>query len=102
MYGHLWVYASRFPPDWDSTPILDEVFRDFKYAGIQGVELMEVNLRHENFVERAKLLIDQYGIPITGTSYNAPMWNIGEHERILDDAQVVIKRLNQVGAIHSA
>ena len=30
--GHLWVYASRYPPDWDCTPILDEVFSDLKFA----------------------------------------------------------------------
>ena len=52
--GHLWVYASRYPPDWDCTPILEQVFSDFKYAGIEGVEMMETNLRHHDIVAACK------------------------------------------------
>src|SRR5687767_14217472 len=65
--GHLWVYASRYPPDWDCTPILEQVFSDFKYAGIEGVEMMDSNLRHTDIVPRVKELIDKYKVPVTGT-----------------------------------
>src|SRR5688500_19208314 len=58
--GHLWVYASRYPPDWDCTPILEQVFSDFKHAGIEGVEMMEVNLRHQDVVQRVKEMVDKY------------------------------------------
>src|SRR4030095_503702 len=58
--GHLWVYASRYPPDWDCTPILDEVFSDLKYAGFDGVEIMEILLRHNDAVSRFNELIHQY------------------------------------------
>src|SRR5690606_22831236 len=54
--GHLWQYASRFPPTHDTTPILDNIFNDFKYAGIEGVELMDINLRVPNAVENLKAL----------------------------------------------
>src|SRR3978361_1768486 len=50
--GHLWVYASKYPPDWDCTPILDTVWSDFKYAGMGGVEVMEIILRHADAEER--------------------------------------------------
>lgn len=95
--GHLWIYASKFPPDWDSTPVLEQVFSDFKYAGIEGVELMEVNLRHGDAVSRLKDLIDKYKIPVTGTSYNAAMWDKTQHREILEDVELVVGRLNQVG-----
>src|SRR5689334_20699711 len=52
VYAHLWVYASRYPPDWDCTPIMDVVFSDLKYAGLQGVEIMEIHLRRKDAVER--------------------------------------------------
>ena len=42
--AHLWVYASKYPPKWNSTPDLEKVFADMSYAGIDGVELMDVNL----------------------------------------------------------
>jgi sugar phosphate isomerase/epimerase len=95
--GHLWVYASRYPPNWDSTPVLEGVFKDFKYAGIEGLELMEVNLRHDDFVQRAKDLIGKHGVPITGSSYSGNMWNRAEHNKIIDDVELVLQRLHQVG-----
>jgi sugar phosphate isomerase/epimerase len=91
------VYASKYPPDWDCTPILDTVFSDLKYAGLQGVELMEVLLRHEDAVSRFKELIQKHGLPVTGTSYNADMWKREEHAKIMDDIEMVVERLRQVG-----
>ena len=70
VYAHLWVYASRFPPNWDCTPIMNEVFSDLKYAGLQGVEVMEVHLRQPGAVERFKSLVQQHGLPVKGASYN--------------------------------
>src|SRR5687767_11743837 len=54
LYAHLWVYASRYPRNWDCTPILDEVFSELKYAGLQGVEMMEIHFRHDDIVARLK------------------------------------------------
>lgn len=95
--GHLWVYASKFPPDWDCTPILEEVFSDFQYAGLQGVEMMESNLRHDDVVPRVGELIEKYQMPVTGTSYYGDMWNQSQTGRILEDAEMVIQRLHQLG-----
>jgi sugar phosphate isomerase/epimerase len=95
--GHLWVYASRYPPDWDCTPILEQVFSDFKYAGMEGLEMMEANLRHPDIVERVKELIGKYNVPVTGTSYSGDMWKKSEHSRILEDIAIVLERLHAVG-----
>lgn len=95
--GHLWVYASKFPPNWDCTPILEQVFSDFKYAGLEGVELMESNLRHADVVSRVGELIQQYEMPVTGTSYNAAMWDKTKHQEILEDVELVVERLHKLG-----
>lgn len=94
--GHVWVYASQFPPDWDCTPILEEVFSDFKDAGLEGIELMESNLRHENIVAIAGALVKKYGVPITGTSYNGDMWDRKKHKEIMEDVELVVSRLHQL------
>jgi sugar phosphate isomerase/epimerase len=95
--GHVWVYASKFPPDWDCSPILDQVFSDFKYAGLEGVELMESNLRHEDVVSRVGKLIQKYEIPVTGSSYYADMWDRSKQQEILEDVEVVMERLHKLG-----
>jgi sugar phosphate isomerase/epimerase len=95
--AHLWVYASAFPPDWNSNPVLDRVFSDLKYAGLAGVELMEVNLRDEKFLGKIKQLITDYELPVTGTSYGAIMWNKAVHASILTDIEKVVANLQSVG-----
>lgn len=94
MSGHVWVYSSQFPPNWDCTPILEEVFSDFQAAGLEGMELMESNLRHDNIVDLAGSLSAKYGIPVTGTSYYGDMWNKDRHQEILEDAEQVLERLH--------
>lgn len=98
--GHLWVYASRFPPDWDCTPILQEAFRELRRAGLQGVELMEAVLRHDDAVPRLKELAERYALPVTGTSYYGDMWDKTQRQRILEDAEMVIERLGQLKSTH--
>jgi sugar phosphate isomerase/epimerase len=97
VYAHLWVYASRYPPNWDCTPILDEVFSDLKYSGIQGVELMEIILKTDGSVTRLKELIQKYSLPVVGTSYNGNMWMRSKHSEILEDIELVTERLHAVG-----
>lgn len=94
--GHIWVYASKFPPNWDSTPVIEQAFSDFQYAGLDGMELMEVNLRHDDAVTHLKALAEQYQVPVTGASYGAAMWDATKHQEILDDAELVLSRLHQL------
>src|SRR5687767_13714328 len=79
--AHLWVYASRFPPNWDCTPILDEVFSDIKYAGYSGLEIMEPLLRYDDSVQRLLDLQGKHKLPVSGTSYHGNMWNKDEHQK---------------------
>jgi sugar phosphate isomerase/epimerase len=96
--AHLWVYASKFPPQWDATPVLDKVFSDLKYAGYDGVELMEVNLRHEDAVARLRELSRKHKIGVSGTSYSAPMWNRDKHADIVVDVDLITSKLRDLGA----
>lgn len=98
--GHLWIYASRFPPDWDCTPILDDVFRELSGAGLQGVELMESILRREDAVPRLQALVSRYALPVTGTSYYGDMWDASQRQHILEDVETVVGRLAQLNATH--
>lgn len=95
--AHLWVYASRYPPNWDCTPILDEVFSDLKYAGYDKIELMESVLKHDGAVERIKALTEKYHLPVTGTSYYGDMWNKDSQQYILEDIEQVIQKVHSVG-----
>ena len=95
--GHLWIYASKFPPNWDSTPVLDQIFSDFKYAGIEGLEVMEVNLRRPDAVSNIRALVDKYDLPVTGTSYGASMWDRSQQQKILEDVELVVERLSELG-----
>ncbi|WP_262511511.1 sugar phosphate isomerase/epimerase family protein [Deminuibacter soli] len=95
--GHIWAYASKFPPKWDSTPVIEQAFADFRFAGLDGMELMEVNLRHNDAVAHLGSLAEQYKVPVTGASYNGSMWDSEKHAEILDDAALVISRLQQLG-----
>jgi sugar phosphate isomerase/epimerase len=96
--GHLWVYASKFPPNWDVTPNLETVFADLSYAGIDGVELMESTLRYDDSVSRINGFIKKYNLPVAGTSYGVGlnMWDVSHHQKILDDVKIVLPRLRQV------
>lgn len=95
--AHLWVYASKFPPHWDATPALEDVFSDLSYAGFDGIELMESVLRHDNAVRRLKDLIKKYKIAVTGTSYGAQLWKQEKQDEILQDIVLITSRLKEVG-----
>ena len=95
--AHLWVYASRYPPEWDCTPILDEVFSDLKYAGFDKIELMESVLKHEGAVDRINALVRKYDLPVSGTSYYSDMWDKEQQQKILDDIEPVIQKLHLAG-----
>jgi sugar phosphate isomerase/epimerase len=95
--AHLWVYASRFPPGWDCTPILDDVFSDLKWAGYDKIELMEAILRHEGSVQRLHDLVGKHGLPVTGTSYYGDMWDKTQQQHIAEDMELVLERLHAVG-----
>lgn len=94
--GHVWVYASAYPPNWDAYAEMERIFSDFHQAGLDGVELMEVNLRHDDAVARLGALANKYSVPVTGASYGAAMWDASRHKEILEDATLVITRLGKL------
>ena len=95
--AHLWVYASRYPPKWDCTPIIDVVFNELKYAGYSGVELMDVILRHDDAVAKLTELKEKYAIPVSGSSFQGDMFLKEKHQEIFEYAEMVVERLSQLG-----
>jgi sugar phosphate isomerase/epimerase len=94
--GHVWVYAAP-QPGYDPTPVLPEAFADMKYAGLDGIEVMHLCLRHADAVERIGELAEKHALAVIGTSYSADMWNREKHSEILADAETVISRLAKLG-----
>lgn len=94
--AHPWVYAATMP-DYDVTPILDQVFADMRYAGLDGIELMHNVLRPSDAVERIGNLAVKHRLPVVGTSFGANFWDRREHSAILADADCVITHLAALG-----
>ena len=94
--AHPWVYAAT-QPQCDVYPILDRIFADMAYAGMDGIELMHTALRGDGAVDRIATLSDTHGLPVIGTSFGGPMWDRHEHAAVLADAELVIPRLGQLG-----
>ena len=94
--GHLWVYAAN-QPGYDPTPVLDQVFADMSWAGLDGVELMHQALLPADAVARIGALKEKYMLPVIGTSFEGNMWNTAEQSGVIESAEQVITRLHQLG-----
>jgi len=93
---HVWVYAAGLP-EYDVSPILDQIFSDVSYAGFDGVETMEQPLRSSVYTEQIKELIDQYKIKLIGSSYSAAMWDKNKHSEIYEDVDLIFTNMASVG-----
>jgi sugar phosphate isomerase/epimerase len=94
--AHPWVYAARLPRN-DITPVLDQIFADFRYAGVDAIELMHTALAPDDAVGRISELSRKHRLPVLGTSYSANMWKREEHAAIFEQARVLIGRLAKLG-----
>jgi sugar phosphate isomerase/epimerase len=92
---HVWVFSSDKPKR-DCFATLDQVFADVKYAGFDAIELMEINLRHEEAVSKIGDLIQQTGVAVIGASYGQPFWDKQKQSELIDDAGKVIERLSKL------
>lgn len=94
--AHPWVYAAKLP-NYDITPVLEKIFSDMSYAGMEGVELMHHPLRSSESTEKIEELKEKHDLPVIGTSYGADMWDRDKHSEILEDAETIITNLAKVG-----
>jgi sugar phosphate isomerase/epimerase len=94
--AHPWVYAPR-QPGYDIYPILDAIFADMAYAGLDGVELMHTALYADDAVERIGGLSERHGLAVIGSSWGGATWDRQQHEAVLADARRVVPRLAAVG-----
>jgi len=94
--AHPWVYAAT-QPGYDVTPILDRIFADVAYAGLEGIELMHTALRPADAVVRIAALSEKHKLPVLGTSFGGEMWDRRKHADVLRDAELVVPRLAKLG-----
>jgi sugar phosphate isomerase/epimerase len=94
--GHPWVYAAT-QPNYDIYPVLDQIFADMSYAGLDGIELMHTALRYPDSVERIAALSNEHNLPVIGTSFGGAMWDLAQHEAVFEDARLVVTRLAKLG-----
>ena len=94
--AHVWVYASK-QPEYDVYPILDDIFADMAYAGLDGVELMHTVFRHDDIVEKLAALSEKHSLPVLGSSFGGNMWDAEQHDAVTEDAELIISRLAKVG-----
>jgi len=94
--AHPWVYAAT-QPNYDIYPVLDQIFEDMSYAGLDGIELMHTALRYPDAVERIAALSNKHNLPVIGTSFGGEMWDSTQHEAVFEDARLVVTRLAELG-----
>jgi len=94
--AHPWVYAAT-QPKYDIYPILDRIFADMRYAGLEGIELMHTALRPDDAIERIAGLTKKHSLPVIGSSFGGAMWDRRQHEEIFEDAKLVVGRLAKLG-----
>lgn len=95
--AHVWIYAST-QPNYDVSNILPQIFSDMKYTGLDGVETMEQPLRKKETTKIIAELIEEYSLPLLGTSYGAEMWDKTKHVEILDDVENIMNNMAKVKA----
>jgi sugar phosphate isomerase/epimerase len=94
--AHVWVYAAPLER-YDVYPIVDRMFADMKWAGIEAVELMHTAFVHDDAVERIGEASHKHGLPVIGTSYEAKMFDRSQHAAIVENAEMVIGKLAKLG-----
>jgi sugar phosphate isomerase/epimerase len=94
--AHPWVYAVT-QPHYDIYPLLDTIFADMSWAGIEAIEMMHETLYPGGAVERIGELSRKYKLPVIGASYGAKMYDRLQHQAILENAEMVIGRLARIG-----
>src|SRR5581483_3940960 len=96
MAAHPWVYAASLP-GYDITPVLEQIFSDMSYAGLDAIELMHEALRHPDSVERIGDLSHKYSLPVLGASFAADLWDRSKYDANLEYAQTIITRIHKLG-----
>jgi sugar phosphate isomerase/epimerase len=96
MAAHPWVYAASLP-GYDITPVLEQIFSDMSYAGLDAIELMHEALRHPDSVERIGELSHKYSLPVLGASFAAHLWDRSKYDANLEYAQTIITRIQKLG-----
>jgi len=90
------MFAAK-QPGYDPYPVLDQIFQRLAPSGIDGVELMHQALLHDDSVAKVRELSKRYSLPVMGSSWSAPMWDLTARDKTLAEGAVLIERVQAVG-----
>jgi len=94
--GHPWLYA-KFRPNYDINDILDQIFADFAYAGLDGIEFMYSVLQKKGAADQVAELSHKHKLPVIGMSYQADMWDRAKQNAIVDEVSALLPQLQKLG-----
>ena len=94
--AHPWAYMAH-QKGYDMYPILDQIFKDFKEAGFDGIELTYRVFSYNDAVKKIGSLSRKYNLPVIGSSFAGEMWDVSSHNEIMESAKHTILGLEQLG-----
>jgi sugar phosphate isomerase/epimerase len=96
--GHPYVYSQHRAELRQDIPLIEEIFSDMSYAGLDGIELNGAGDLYANGgAAYIRGLMSKYNLPVIGMSYGGPMWDRERHAAMIEQARMDIGRLAEVG-----
>lgn len=95
--AHIGVYGGKFDARQNRTQIWEQAFAGIAAAGFEGIELTEAELLQDDAVAQLSRLSRQYGLPVSGATFGANMWDRERHDATLQDSVLISGRLQQLG-----
>jgi sugar phosphate isomerase/epimerase len=96
--AHPYVYSQHRDELRQDIPLIEQIFSDMSYAGLDGIELFGAgDLYAKGGAAGIRELMKKYNLPVIGMSYSGPMWDRDRHAALLEQARKDIGRLAEVG-----
>ncbi|RVT43467.1 sugar phosphate isomerase/epimerase family protein [Sphingobium algorifonticola] len=95
--ANLYAYYDAHTVGLDPLPGTERAIRELAPLGYDGFEFYSYNMRQPNVVSDMKRLGKQFGLPLTGCTYNEPMWDKARHSHIVSDVTPMIERMAAIG-----
>jgi sugar phosphate isomerase/epimerase len=95
--AHPYVYSqhrAELPKD---VPLIEQMFSDMSYAGLDGIELGGGELSTEGGLANIRGLMSKYNLRVIAAGFGGPMCDRDRHAALIERAQVQAGKLAEVG-----
>ena len=83
--AHPDVYSQHRDELRQDVPLIEQIFSDMSYAGLDGIELFGAgDLYAKGGAARIRELMKKYNLPVIGMSYSGPMWDRERHAAMIE------------------